>query len=105
MNEGKELKWISGFWRRVVAFFVDTLILGVVGLALGLFLESFFVQMGAWGRLVGFSIALIYFGVMSLSSPITLQLMFSLSMLACAFTMGSHWYVAEAVIFRREGSC
>lgn len=67
MNEGKELKWISGFWRRVVAFFVDTLILGVVGLALGLFLESFFVQMGVWGRLVGFSIALIYFGVMNSS--------------------------------------
>ena len=65
MNEGAELKWISGFWRRLIAFFVDTLILGVVGLALGLFLESFFVQMGVWGRLVGFSIALIYFGVMN----------------------------------------
>lgn len=67
MNEGTELKWISGFWRRVVAFFVDTLILGVVGLVLGLLLESFFAQMGAWGRLVGFSIALIYFGVMNSS--------------------------------------
>lgn len=41
--------------------------LGVVGLVLGLFLESFFAQMGGWGRLVGFTIALIYFGVMNSS--------------------------------------
>jgi len=65
MTEKVELKWISGFWRRIGALFIDTLILGVIGLVLGLFLESFFVQMGGWGRLVGFSIALIYFGVMN----------------------------------------
>lgn len=62
-----KLKWISGFWRRIGALFIDTLVLGVSGLALGLFLESLFVQMGGWGRLVGFSIALIYFGVMNSS--------------------------------------
>ncbi|MCS2611147.1 RDD family protein [Halomonas dongshanensis] len=67
MTEEVELKWISGFWRRIGALFIDTLILGVAGLALGLFLESLFVQMGGWGRLVGFSIALIYFGVMNSS--------------------------------------
>jgi len=67
MTEAVELKWISGFWRRIGALLIDTLILGVVGLVLGLFLESFFVQMGGWGRLVGFSIALIYFGVMNSS--------------------------------------
>lgn len=67
MTEELELKWISGFWRRIGALFIDTLILGAAGLVLGLFLESFFVQIGAWGRLVGFSIALIYFGVMNSS--------------------------------------
>ena len=67
MTEEVELKWISGFWRRIGALFIDTLILGMGGLALGLFLESLFVQMGGWGRLVGFSIALIYFGVMNSS--------------------------------------
>ena len=67
MTEEVELKWISGFWRRIGALFIDTLILGATGLVLGLFLESFFVQIGAWGRLVGFSIALIYFGVMNSS--------------------------------------
>jgi len=67
MTEEVELKWISGFWRRIGALLIDTLILGVAGLVLGLFLERFFVQMGGWGRLVGFSIALIYFGVMNSS--------------------------------------
>lgn len=67
MTEEAELKWISGFWRRIGALFIDTLILGAAGLVLGLFLESFFVEIGAWGRLIGFFIALIYFGVMNSS--------------------------------------
>ena len=61
MTEEVELKWISGFWRRIGALIIDTLILGIAGIVLGLFLESTFVLIGAWGRLVGFSIALIYF--------------------------------------------
>lgn len=62
-----EQKWITGFWRRIGALLIDTLILGGVGLVLGLFFESAFVQMGGWGRLVGFSIALTYFGIMNSS--------------------------------------
>lgn len=60
-------KWIAGFWRRIGALVIDSLILGVVGLALSLVFESLFVQMGGWGRLVGFVIALAYFGVMNSS--------------------------------------
>lgn len=67
MTEEVKLKWISGFWRRIGALVIDTLVLGAAGLVLGLFLESFFIQIGAWGRLVGFSIALIYFGIMNSS--------------------------------------
>ncbi len=67
MTKEVELQWISGFWRRIGALFIDTSLLGATGLALGLFFESFFVQLGGWGRLVGFSIALIYFGVMNSS--------------------------------------
>lgn len=67
MTEEVELKWISGFWRRIGALIIDTLILGIAGIVLGQFLESTFVLIGAWGRLVGFSIALIYFGVMNSS--------------------------------------
>ena len=55
--------WISGFWRRIGALVIDTVILGIFGFILGLALESTFVQMGGWGRLVGFTIALIYFGI------------------------------------------
>jgi uncharacterized RDD family membrane protein YckC len=65
MNEEKTPKWISGFWRRVGAFLIDTIVLGLVGQGLGLFLEGFFVEIGAWGRLIGFVIALVYFGVMN----------------------------------------
>lgn len=58
-------KWISGFWRRIGALFIDGLILGAVGFVLGLLLESTFVEIGDWGRLIGFSISLVYFGVMN----------------------------------------
>lgn len=67
MTEEVEPKWISGFWRRIGALFIDSIILGIVGLVLGLFLETTFVEIGAWGRIVGFSIALIYFGIMNSS--------------------------------------
>ena len=65
MAEEVELKWISGFWRRVGALFVDTLVLGIVGFVLSLVFGSVFIQIGAWGRLIGFVIALVYFGVMN----------------------------------------
>jgi len=65
MSEQKQLKWISGFWRRIGAFSVDIIILGVVGLVLGLLFEQIFVEMGGWGRLVGFVVTLLYFGVMN----------------------------------------
>lgn len=51
----------AGFWRRVAAFVVDGLILGLVGYALGLVFFDTFVRMGPWGRIVGFIVALAYF--------------------------------------------
>jgi uncharacterized RDD family membrane protein YckC len=67
MDNLNEKRWISGFWRRIVALVIDSFILAVVGLSAGLFFEDVFVQMGVWGRLLGFFIALIYFGVMNSS--------------------------------------
>lgn len=67
MTQEKESKWISSFWRRVGALFIDTLLLGIFGYVTGLVLESTFVQLGGWGRLVGFIIALAYFGIMNSS--------------------------------------
>lgn len=54
---------IAGFWRRLFAFLIDMLILGVVGLIAGTLLYDQFAALGAWGRLLGFAITLLYFGL------------------------------------------
>lgn len=61
-NEPKTDRSICGFWRRIFALLIDTMILGIVGLILGTTGYDFFAQMGGYGRLVGFAIALTYFG-------------------------------------------
>jgi uncharacterized RDD family membrane protein YckC len=53
--------FVAGFWRRVTAFLVDGLILGLIGYALSLALFDTFVRLGPWGRCVGFGVALVYF--------------------------------------------
>ncbi len=65
MAEETDSQWLSGFWRRIGAFAIDLVILGAFGIALGLFLEEQFVQLGAWGRFLGFLIALVYFGFLN----------------------------------------
>lgn len=60
-----EIVAVAGFWRRIGAFAVDLLILGLVGLGLGQFLSEQFVALGPWARLVGFTIAFVYFGVLN----------------------------------------
>lgn len=57
--------WISGFWRRIGAFLIDSLILGAFGYFLGLLFSNQFVLLGGWGRALGFIIALLYFGVLN----------------------------------------
>lgn len=56
---------ISGFWRRAGAFFIDALIVGVIGLLLGQFFFEQFVELGGWGRAIGFPIAAIYFVILN----------------------------------------
>jgi uncharacterized RDD family membrane protein YckC len=58
---------MAGFWRRLGAFFLDCLVLGVIGWAAGLLLADQFVLMGPWGRLLGFCVALPYFGLLNSS--------------------------------------
>lgn len=65
--ENVQEKWICGFWRRIGALFIDTLVLGVFGYVVGIFLEDTFVQLGGWGRLIGFAVSITYFGVMNSS--------------------------------------
>lgn len=53
---------IAPVWRRAVAFLIDVLILGLIGVAAGALLFAPFAAMGAWGRLLGFVIAVLYLG-------------------------------------------
>ena len=55
---------IAGFWRRLFAFCLDGLFLGLFGACIGLVAYDRLAALGDWGRAVGFAIALVYFGVM-----------------------------------------
>ena len=59
-----QLSWPCGFWRRVGATFVDSLILGAVGLCLGLVWSDRFAGLEQNGRWIGFVIAGVYFIVL-----------------------------------------
>lgn len=50
--------------RRILAFIVDTILLGVIGAVAGALLHAQFAALGPWGRLVGFVVALLYFGLL-----------------------------------------
>ena len=56
---------IAGFWRRLAAFLIDSIILGVPTLLLGLAFFQWAANLGQAGRLVGFVAALVYFGVLN----------------------------------------
>ena len=58
---------ISGFWRRVAAFLLDSIILGIVGFVVGTMFFDFFMQLGGWGRVFGSLIALLYLGIFNSS--------------------------------------
>jgi uncharacterized RDD family membrane protein YckC len=51
----------AGFWRRVLACFIDSIILALVGWGLGFLFADQFLHMGGWERWIGFAIALLYF--------------------------------------------
>ena len=51
----------AGFWRRVLALFIDSIILAIVGWVLGFLFADMFLRMGGWERWIGFAIASLYF--------------------------------------------
>lgn len=55
----------AGFWRRVAAFIIDGVIIGMVGLVVGLVFESGLSRMGGYERFVGFVIVLAYAGLLN----------------------------------------
>lgn len=56
---------IAGFWRRLFAFIIDCVLLGIVGFIIGLFFYDYLADLGGRGRVIGFFIALFYFGIMN----------------------------------------
>ena len=62
-TEGGSDRKIAGFWRRLGAFVIDLILLGIVGWILGAMLFDTFARMGAYAKLIGFVIALAYFGI------------------------------------------
>jgi uncharacterized RDD family membrane protein YckC len=55
----------AGAWRRLGAFLIDAVLLGVAGIAAGYFLFDFLVDSGVWGRALGFVVALVYFATLN----------------------------------------
>ncbi len=59
-------KWISNFWFRILALWIDTAILGVVGFVIGLIFRSQLVSLDIiYGRILGFCISLLYFAILN----------------------------------------
>jgi uncharacterized RDD family membrane protein YckC len=55
----------AGFWRRLGAFLIDSLVLGVPALLAGLAMFRWAADLGQAGRLIGFVVALLYFGLLN----------------------------------------
>ena len=53
----------AGFWRRIGAALLDTILLGLVGWALSIAIHDQLMQFGQQARFIGLPIALLYFGV------------------------------------------
>lgn len=62
-GEGGPDRKIAGFWRRLGAFVIDLVLLGIAGMIFGALLFDTLARMGAYARLIGFAIALAYFGI------------------------------------------
>lgn len=56
---------VAGFWRRLAAWLVDTLILGLIGQLISLLFSTLLFQIGPYGRPLGLLLILPYFGVMN----------------------------------------
>ncbi|VWC81496.1 RDD family membrane protein [Burkholderia lata] len=63
-NEDQKSHGAAGFWRRTAAFSIDSILLGLIGLAIAILFFDALSTIGEWGRLIGFLIGSIYFGLL-----------------------------------------
>ena len=59
------MKNVFPSWRRIFAFIIDTIVLGIAGMILGFSLSGPFESLGLYGRFVGLIIAVLYFGLLN----------------------------------------
>src|SRR3989442_15191444 len=64
-EQSTEPRILASLWRRLGAFFLDCLLLGAMGVAIGSFFIQRLVDLGPWGRLLGFAVAITYFGALN----------------------------------------
>ena len=56
---------IAGFWRRLFAWMIDSLILGVIGQIIGFTFSAFLYSIGPYGRPIGLLFIIPYFGILN----------------------------------------
>ena len=56
---------IAGFWRRLLAWLIDSLMLGLAGQLIGVIFSSYFFTIGLYGRFIGLALVIPYFGIMN----------------------------------------
>jgi uncharacterized RDD family membrane protein YckC len=56
---------IGALWRRIVAFLLDDILVGIAGILMTLPFFETLSRLGAWGRLLGFCLALPYFAILN----------------------------------------
>lgn len=60
-DESRPAAKVVGFWRRSFAFWLDSLILALIGWMLIMLVGDALMRLGHWARLIGFVIASLYF--------------------------------------------
>ncbi|HLZ75016.1 RDD family protein [Phenylobacterium sp.] len=63
MTDEQTAKSRSVGWRRVGAFVIDSVVVGLIGVVPGFAAFDAMARMGEWARLIGLAIAVVYFGL------------------------------------------
>lgn len=55
----------AGFWKRILAIVIDSIVIVIIGNLLALFFSEQFSQIGIWGRFIGSIITILYFSILN----------------------------------------